>query len=128
MVRLERDGSVPHQWRPIIKKNVFTTFQIWNFKPMVVFHEYAGGLPKADVTIPDLYPTLPASGEPRPEQIDTFFVVLDKPQSYSGIKIEAFGHIFPKHDIYCVTERTAIIYLREQLPPTMTIFEIQFLA
>jgi hypothetical protein len=125
MLRIERDRSVPHQWSPTVKRNVFVCFQIYNFKPMVVFKEF--GFAKADVTFPELFPAVPDQNMPTPEQIDTFFIVLEKPIIYSSVKIESFGQIFPKHDIYCNTPRTIILYFREPFPDKMTSFELHFM-
>ena len=130
MARFERDRSSPFKWETTVKKNLFGVFQIWNYKPLVVFKEFRDGMPgSADVVIPEQFPVAISGDEgPKPQQIDTFFFVMEKPVSYQRVQIESFGHLIPKHDWYFTTEKTAILYMREPLSPTMTIFEVRFVV
>ncbi|MBU6450049.1 MAG: hypothetical protein KGQ26_10555 [Rhodospirillales bacterium] len=125
MLRIERDQSTPHQWHDTTRKNIYLFFQIWNIKPSVLIKEYSGPTPKFDINIPELFPQ-PPNIDNTPEQLDTFFIVFDKPISYKRVYIESFGHKFPKYDAYANTNRTLILYLREQIPASVTTFEIHF--
>jgi hypothetical protein len=84
--------------------------------------------PKFDIVIPELFPTTHDAVKQKIQQLDTFFIIIDQPIPYSKINIESYGHIFPKHDIYFTTNRSAILYIREQLPEQMNTFEVVFVA
>jgi len=126
MVRFERDRSAAHLFKEAAAANIFSTWQIWNFKPALMVRYHFDKPAEMKAAIPDVYPAVPEKSPqgPEPEQLDTFFIVFDKPTKYDDIELNSFGHAFPKYEWHNATERGAILFAKE--PIAAPTFEIRF--
>jgi hypothetical protein len=98
VIRFERDRSSPHLFAEVKgeSRNIYASFQLWDFKPMVVFHEFAstpGALPPADIAIKERRDD--PGPPPHPEQVDTFVIWFAKPTKYSGFDLNFLWAAIP---------------------------------